>query len=195
MMQRIHRRAENPSDGLDGAGAVFADAERTAAFARSHGVPFGNVPVGDQTTSTAARQVVVHAFKGEVGLIEVREGDRVRHFDAAQADPGDIRPRVTYAPDIAAPAAFDDLCAWSATLSRHIPRPYVQVWWLGDGSTVGLDRIEVDPYRIPVLSPEWDARLGALFDVAHARMLLQPYRAGALDNRVPGGTFSPEDAV
>ncbi len=29
MMQRIHRRAENPAHGLDGAGAVLADRDRT----------------------------------------------------------------------------------------------------------------------------------------------------------------------
>src|SRR5699024_2013019 len=38
MMQRVHSRARDPAAGSDGAGAVFADAEQTEAFLRSHGV-------------------------------------------------------------------------------------------------------------------------------------------------------------
>jgi hypothetical protein len=188
MMQRVHRRAPNPTRGIDDSGAVFANPERTADFARSHGVP-----VPSTKATEAARQVIVHAFKGDVGLVEVRSAGLVRHFDGERNDPGDIRPGAEYGPEIDAPTAFTDLCTWSGRLSRYIPRPYVQVCWREDADGVTLDRIDVDPDRIPVLIPEWDRRLGMYFDSAHARVLMQPYRVGALDNRVPGGTFSYEE--
>ncbi|WP_277209755.1 hypothetical protein [Isoptericola croceus] len=190
LFQRIHRRAEDPLAGLDGAGTIFSDPERTAQFARSHGVPsrVSSAPAPGSPT------IVVHAFHGTVGLVEIRQDDLVRHLDNMQQDLGDIRAASNHSQEIPLIAAVAELCKWSATLSQHIPRPYVQVLWHEGVEGPVLSRIDVDPDRIPVLVPEWDLRLGQLFDSAHARMLLQPYRAGALDNRVPGGTFIPEES-
>lgn len=188
MMQRVHARAENPAHGIDGAGAVFIDHGKTAEFVRSHGVPIAEV-----RGQSASRQVIVHAFKGQVGLVEVREDERVRHFDADQADPGDIRPSAEYAAELPVPDGFADMCAWSVTLSMHIPRPYVQIYWQETGDGPEVDHLDVDPDRIPVLTQEWDEKLGNVWDRAHARMLLQPFKAGALDNRVPGGTFKYQE--
>lgn len=190
MMQRIHRRAADPAAGLDGVGAVFADPEQTARFARSHGVP---VAEADEVGRDGAG-LVVHAFKGEVGLVELRGADGVRHLTADGTDPGDVRPATTYDPDLPAPAGLEQICAWSAVLSAAVPRPYVQLRW-SDGPEPRLVGIDVDPDRIPVLTPEWDQRLGKAFDEAYARMLMQPFRGGGLDNRVPGGTFSYEERV
>ena len=38
-------------------------------------------------------------------------------------------------------------------------------------------------------------RLGLVFDGAYTRYLKQPFRRGGLANRVPGGTFTPEEHV
>ena len=56
-----------------------------------------------------------------------------------------------------------------------------------------VESVDVDPDRVPVLTSEWDRRLGSVFDGAYARFLLQPFRRGGLDNRVPGGTFTFEE--
>lgn len=188
MMQRIHRRADDPTAGLDGVGTVFADHAGTARFARSHGVPV--VEEG----APADPAVVVHAFKGEVGLVELRGPDGARHLTADGTDAGDVRPATTYDPELAVPAGLKELCAWSAVLSAAIPRPYVQLVWTADAEP-RLVRVDVDPDRVPVLVPEWDRRLGTAFDEGYARMLLEPFRAGGLDNRVPGGTFSYEEQL
>ena len=189
MMQRIHRRAQNPAHGHDGAGAVFADAGQTRRFARSHGVPLAT----DADPGPPARLVVVHAFHGTAGLVEVRHGDTVRHLDGDGEDLGDVRPATTHDPTLPLPASLAALTDWSATLSDHISRPYVQVRWRQSGDRLVLDTVDVDPERIPVLVDEQDVRLGHLFDTGHARMLRQPYRAGALENRVPGGVFDPTE--
>lgn len=189
MMQRIYGAAKDPRAGLDGVGATFADRADTARFARSHAVP-----VLDES-SAAPEAVVAHAFKGDVALVEVRAPEGVRHFEADGTDPGDIRPAATYDPTIAQPEGFDDICAWSKTLSRHVPRPYVQVYWSVTSDGPRLHHLDVDPDRIPALTPEWDKRLGLAFDGAYSRYLKQPFRRGGLANRVPGGTFTPEELV
>ncbi|WP_435201170.1 hypothetical protein [Janibacter sp. GS2] len=190
MMQRIYGAAEDPRAGLDGIGATFADRAGTARFARSHAVP-----VLDESDVAPEAVVVAHAFKGEVALVEVRAPQGVRHFEADGTDPGDIRPAATYDPAIAQPEGFEDICAWSKTLSRHIPRPYVQVYWSATSDGPRVHHLEVDPDRIPALTPEWDKRLGLAFDGAYSRYLKQPFRRGGLANRVPGGTFTPEEIV
>ncbi|MCK0118291.1 septum formation initiator family protein [Isoptericola sp. S6320L] len=189
LFQRIHRRAPEPSAGIDGVGKEFSDPELVARFARSHGVPSEVA----SASASEVRTVVVHAFHGTVGLVEIRQDGLSRHLDGSQQDVGDIRAAASYGVDIPVSAAIEDICGWSATLSRHIPRPYVQVLWHEGTDGPVLTCIDVDPDRVPVLTPEWDLRLGQLFDSAHARMLLQPYRVGALDNRIPGGTFLPEE--
>lgn len=189
MMQRIHDKADDPAAGIDGAGAVFTDAEGTTAFLRSHAV---QLPVDLDAQPT----VVVHAFKGRTPLLELRAGDQVRHLTPAGKDPGDIRPGSRYDPQISPPAQLRQMVGASQTLSAHISRPYVQIGWREDADgTPVLTGIDVAPQRVPVLTPEWDQRLGKAFDSGHARMLLQPYQAGALDNRVPGGTFRYEETV
>ncbi|MBR7743475.1 hypothetical protein KC207_09265 [Phycicoccus sp. BSK3Z-2] len=191
MMQRIHRRAENPAHGFDGAGAVFADRGTTERFVLSHDVPLRTTPDEGPTDRT----VVVHAFHGQVGLLEVAVGGAARHLDGDLADLGDVREAVPHDGDIPLPASLGEVAAWSARLSDHVSRPYVQVVWRQDGDHLALDRLDVDPDRLPVLTEEQDERLGHLFDTGHARMLKQPYLAGALENRVPGGVFDPNEPV
>lgn len=194
MMQRVHRRALDPLAGLDGVGAVFAadNTAETAAFAHSHGVP--TVSAEGVTSTAPSQRVIVHALKGVVGLVEVHGASGLRHFDSEGNDPGDVRPAVTYDDEITRPLAFADLCAWSDVLSANIPRPYVQLHFSCHEESAVLDRIDVDPDRIPVLTATWDERLGSVFDGAYSRFLVQPYSRGGLDNRVPGGTFSYEEA-
>ena len=189
LLQRIHRLAEDPAAGHDGAGAVFGSRERTEEFVRSHGVP----PSTGSDPGPEDRVVVAHAFHGTVGLVEVRTGGAARHVDGDGADLGDVRQGMPHDGAIALPASLADVTAWAATLSDHVSRPYVQVVWRQDGDRLALDRLDVDPERVPVLTDEQDVRLGHLFDTGHARMLKQPYLAGALDNRVPGGTFDPTE--
>lgn len=191
MMQRVHRRALDPFAGLDGVGAVFRDAEATARFARSHGVPVAEGQGGLASDSEVV--IIAHAFKGQVGLVAVHRSGSVRHFDSSGVDQGDIRPAFTYDKALPRPDAFDDLCSWSAVLSTHIPRPYAQLYWRAQGRSVVIDHIDVDPDRIPVLTPEWDDRLGLTFDESYSRFLQQPYDSGGLANRVPGGTFTYEE--
>lgn len=188
MMQRIYGLADDPAAGLDGVGEVFADREQTARFARSHAVP-----VLDEPGTAVEAPVIAHAFKGNVPLVEVRSGEGVRHFEADGTDPGDIRPAATHDAAIAQPEGFEDLHQWSKVLSRHIPRPYVQVYWTVGPDGPRLHHIDVDPDRIPVLTPEWDKRLGLVLDGAYARYLKQPFRRGGLANRIPGGTFTPDE--
>lgn len=190
MMQRIYGQAPDRTTGLDGVDGVFADLAETAHFAGSHGVP-----VVDAWDETADVPVIAHSFKGNVPLVEVRSADAVRHFRADGSDPGDIRPAATHDAEIAQPEGFEDICAWSKTLSRNIPRPYVQVFWTITAQGPRLHHVDIDPDRIPVLTPEWDKRLGQAFDGAYTRYLKQPLRRGGLDNRVPGGTFTPEEIV
>jgi len=189
MMQRVHAKADDPDAGIDGAGAVFTDTERTTAFLRSHGV---QLPVDLDAQPT----VVVHAFKGRTPLLELCAADQLRHLTPAGKDPGDIRPGICYDPDISPPEQLRQMVGASQTLSAHIPRPYVQIGWReAVDSTPVLTGIDVNPQRVPAFTPEWDERLGKAFDSGHARMLMQPYRAGALNNRAPGGTFSYEETV
>lgn len=196
MMQRVHRRGLDPRVGLDQVGAVFADEEQTAQFARSHGVP--RLTSDGSTASEVrenVRECVVHAFKGQVALVEVRGPEGVRHFNASGEDVGDIRAASRYDATAERPEPFADICTWAGVLSDAIPRPYAQLFFTLADDKVGLERIDVDPDRIPVLTAEWDERLGALFDAAYSRVLLVPYRAGALANRVPGGTFTYEEGA
>ena len=188
MMQRIHAKAADPSAGIDGAGAFFADAARTEMFVRSHGVRLG-LDLG------ADAQVIVHSFKGRTPLIELRRGTSVRHVTPAGEDPGDIRPGVRYDAEIPVPAQLGRIVRASRTLSAHVPRPYVQIGWREDADRPLLTGVDVAPDRIPALVPEWDQRLGKAFDSGHARMLMQPFAAGALDNRTPQGIFSYEETV
>ena len=189
MMQRIHAKADDAAAGLDGAGTVFGDATQTELFARSHGVP-------DRVDLTSEPNLVLHAFKGVTPLVELRRDGRVRHITDEGEDPGDIRPGTVYDPQIPIPEALEEFVAAARTLSAHIPRPYVQIGWrIEPAADAVLAGVEVDPERIPVLDPEWDEKLGKAFDAAHARMLMQPYRAGALDNRAPDGVFRYEESV
>jgi len=178
-LQRVH--ASHGPAGIDGAGALFADPARTARFARSHGLT-ALAPGGEA-------EVVVHAFAGEVGLVELRRAGRVRHLTEGGEDLGDVRPGATYDPAIEVPATLEEICAWSRTLSAHVPRPYVQLQWRTTPALVGID---VAPERVPLLERGWDERLGVAFEHAQARVLLQPLRLGGLANRVPGGVLSPE---
>lgn len=189
MMQRVFRLGDDPAGGLDGLGGVFADRAAAARFVRSHGIPVedGAAPAADPTTA-----ILVHAFHGEIGLVELRGPGGARHVDGEGQDAGDIRPALAYDPELALPEGFEQICAGSAVLSAHVPRPYVQVSWAPDPQSPRVLRIDVDPDRIPVLTPDWDEHLGSVFDGAYARFLVQPYRTGALANRVPGGTFDPE---
>lgn len=187
MMQRIYG-ATDDAKGLDGINPVFAEAAETARYARSHQVPVLDDP------STAEARIIVHGFKGRTPLVEVHGPHGVRHFEGADGDdPGDIRPAADYDATIPQPEGFYDLCAWSRTLSRWIPRPYAQLHWSVTPHGPQLHHIDVDPDRIPVLTPEWDKKLGLVFDGAYARYLKQPFRRGGLANRVPGGTFTPEE--
>lgn len=190
MMQRVYRRGEDPAAGIDGLGSLLADPAAVARFARSHGVPV--LQDASQAPNAQDGAVVVHAFKGEVGLVEVRGPGTVRHLTADGSDPGDVRPAAAYDPDLPVPEGLPQMCAWSQILSAHLPRPYVQIAW-SPGAPPRLQRLDVDPDRIPVLVPEWDERLGRVFDGAYARFLLQPFRRGGLANTVPGGTFTYEE--
>lgn len=190
MMQRIYARTEDAKAGLDGVGAVFADPAETARYAISHGVP---VVEGDD--SGAEPTVIAHAFKGQVPLVEVHGPRGVRHFEADGTDPGDIRPATTHDPGIAEPKGLGDITSWSKRLSRFVPRPYAQIHWTMTAEGPRLHHIDVDPDRVPVFTPEWDEKLGLTLDGAYARYLKQPFRRGGLANRVPGGTFTPEEHV
>lgn len=192
MMQRVNRLADDPAAGTDGAGTVFADPAATAKFVRSHGVPVADGPSG-AAQGAGGSALIVHAFRGEVGLVEVRGAGGVRHLEPDGTDPGDIRPGASYDPQLQAPEQLEQICTWSGLLSAHVSRPYLQILWSVDEGTPRVERIDVDPDRIPVLTPEWDRRLGSVFDGSYARFLVQPYRQGALANRVPGGTFDPEE--
>lgn len=188
MMQRIYGRAEDATAGLDGIGTVFADSAETTKYATSHGVP----SLEDQDAATEPT-IIAHAFKGQVPLVEVHGPQGIRHFEINGTDPGDIRPAVTYDSSIPEPTGLSDIGSWSKRLSRFIPRPYVQIHWTETSEGPRLHHVDVDPDRLPVLTPEWDKKLGLSFDGAYARYLKQPFRRGGLDNRVPGGTFVPEE--
>lgn len=183
MMQRIHRHAADPAAGIDGAGALFADRGATRDFLDSHGLTYAPDAAGDLS-------IVVHAFHGEVGLVEVRNGEFVRHVQADGSDPGDIRSAFGYDRSLPVPERLEAIVASAVTLSAHVSRPYAQIQFTVDAEIVAVD---VDPDRVPVLTDEWDERLGLMFDRSYARTMLQPLRAGALSNRVPGGVFEPED--
>lgn len=194
MMQRIHGRAEDSAAGLDGIGTVFADAVETARYATSHGVPsLEGEGLSSQAEGGTEPTIIAHSFKGAVPLVEVHGSGGVRHFEINGTDPGDIRPAATYDAEIPEPTGLSDIGAWSKRLSRFIPRPYVQIHWTETAEGPRLHHVDVDPDRIPVLTPEWDKKLGLAFDGAYARFLKQPFRRGGLDNRVPGGTFVPEE--
>ena len=193
MMQRIYGRGEDPAAGLDGIGTVFADTAETAKYATSHGVPSLAGEGGAEAVGDAEPTIIAHSFKGAVPLVEVHGPGGVRHFEINGTDPGDIRPAATYDAEIPEPKGLSDIGSWSKRLSRFIPRPYVQIHWTETAEGPRLHHIDVDPDRIPVLTPEWDKKLGLAFDGAYARFLKQPFRRGGLDNRVPGGTFVPEE--
>ena len=170
---------------LCGCACVFCSRSRRSD---RHGVP----SLEDQDAATEPT-IIAHAFKGQVPLVEVHGPQGIRHFEINGTDPGDIRPAVTYDSSIPEPTGLSDIGSWSKRLSRFIPRPYVQIHWTETSEGPRLHHVDVDPDRLPVLTPEWDKKLGLSFDGAYARYLKQPFRRGGLDNRVPGGTFVPEE--
>lgn len=180
MFQRIYSKAPNGKVGIDGIGRFFRDWSKVRHFVESHSLDISIRNLADLKRPLA---IVVHSFNGIVGMYELRQGNKYKHLSAQLEDLGNIRPAVTYDEGVSTAINFDEISRQCEIISSNIPRPYVQIAYMCRGSIIQLEEIDVMPKTIPILSPEYDAELGELFDRAHVRIFRDAYRNGRLDNQ------------
>lgn len=178
--QRIWAKTVELQGGRDATRDLFADPSATAAHAASHGIAVA--PAGTAT------DVVAFTFRDRVGLLETGPDTYVLIDDegrASAAGTGDA-DRAVLAAD--APLTAEVVAA-SGRLGDGIPHPYVRIGWsLADGRPA-LTFVDVAPEQIPFVDHDHDRVLGDLHELALIKIQQGMIDRGALDIRVPGGTY------
>jgi len=124
--------------------------------------------------------IKVFCFYGEPAFIEVRTGDwsrareteqRLRTFLPDGTELDHVRALIAAGSDVEAPEDFDGLVQAARTLSQAIRRPIQRIDFYETDRGIVFGEITQNPGRPPSLVPEWDEKLGAVYEDAYARLL------------------------
>ncbi len=143
---------------------------------RIDGPFFGQELVGAGRDDALPTEVRVHCFYGEVGVVNVRRatshgdnaGTRTRRF-LPDGSPGP--PHRWHSDDVELPDAFHTAVDVGRRLSTHIPRAFVRIDLLDDDGDVVFGELTPRPGGPHYFGPEYDQRLGELWERAQARVL------------------------
>lgn len=181
--QRLFERALNAAAPC-GIGTyvrkLSEDEEYFSRFLQSHGVPTARQLSGSRDD---IESVILHSFKGQSALIELQAGKRSLYFDAlTDFSPISVNGDIQSPPIGISVELLQHLTVDANTISLNVPRPYVTVIWKYRRQELILVRINPEPRDIPILSDEWNARLGQIFQVGYAKTIFPAYVDGALNN-------------
>lgn len=133
--------------------------------------------------------IKVFCFYGEPAFIEVRTGDwsrareteqRLRTFLPDGTELTHVRALISTGEDVVAPEDFDGVVRAARTLSQAIRRPIQRIDFYETDRGIVFGEITQNPGRPPSLVPEWDQRLGEIYENAYARLLADLVAEGAL---------------
>ena len=134
--------------------------------------------------------IKVFCFYGEPAYLEVRRGDqsrasnttqRVRAFAIDGTELVNVRVLMESGDrDIDAPADFGAVAEAAGRLSAAIRRPLERLDFYETDDGVVFGEATMNPGRPPALIPEWDRRLGEIYERAYARLLRDLADEGAL---------------
>lgn len=133
--------------------------------------------------------IKVFCFYGEPAFIEVRTGDwsrardteqRLRTFLPDGTELHHARALISAGGDVNAPEDFEGVVRASRTLSQAIRRPLERIDFYETDRGIVFGEITQNPGRPPSLVPEWDERLGEVYEQAYARLLADLADEGAL---------------
>lgn len=164
----FHRRKEE-----DNAARLSSDKEYLRQFLLSHDVKITR-PISKNTSRV--KNITVHAFKGVSGLMEVRFPRKILHLDPQYSGKEMLA-------ECEISNVLTHLIMEANKISGHIPRPYVQVYWKIEASSISLSSLQVTPTELPILSDEWNVKLGQHFEDGYARLLRKAYINGTLANK------------
>jgi len=168
-LQSSFRRGEKE----DEAARLSSDTDFLRRFLLSHDIEITR-PISKNYLR--AESITVHAFKGVSGLMEIRTPKKILHIDP-QRSGGEILVEFGDA------AVLTRLIMEANKISENLPRPYVQVYWKIGPSVIILSDLRVTPTELPILSDEWNVKLGQHFEDGYARLLKKAYINGALANK------------
>ena len=133
--------------------------------------------------------IKVFCFYGEPAFIEVRTGDwsrareteqRLRTFLPDGTELSHVRALITAGTDVTAPEDFEGVIEASRVLSQAIRRPIQRIDFYETDRGIVFGEITQNPGRPPSLVPEWDEKLGEVYENAYARLLADLVAEGAL---------------
>ncbi|WP_147917980.1 ATP-grasp fold amidoligase family protein [Ruania zhangjianzhongii] len=133
--------------------------------------------------------IKVFCFYGEPAFIEVRTGDwsrareteqRLRTFLPDGTELTNVRALISAGTDVKAPEDFEGVAQASRILSQAIRRPIQRIDFYETDRGIVFGEITQNPGRPPSLVPEWDEKLGAIYENAYARLLADLADEGAL---------------
>ena len=133
--------------------------------------------------------IKVFCFYGEPAFIEVRTGDwsrardteqRLRTFLPDGTELHHARALISAGSDVSAPEDFDGVMRASRILSQAIRRPIERIDFYETDRGIVFGEITQNPGRPPSLVPEWDEKLGEVYENAYARLLADLAEEGAL---------------
>lgn len=136
--------------------------------------------------------IKVFCFYGEPAFIEVRTGDwsrareteqRLRTFLPDGTELTNVRALITAGTDVTAPEDFEGVVRAARTLSKAIRRPIQRIDFYETDRGIVFGEITQNPGRPPSLVPEWDEKLGAVYETAYARLLTDLVAEGAVGVR------------
>lgn len=133
--------------------------------------------------------IKVFCFYGEPAFIEVRTGDwsrardteqRLRTFLPDGTEVYHARALISAGTDVSAPEDFDGVIRASRILSGAIRRPIERIDFYETDRGIVFGEITQNPGRPPSLVPEWDEKLGEIYENAYARLLTDLVDEGTL---------------
>lgn len=161
-------------------------------FAQAKGTrpPFFAEAMVDGAEVALPDDVKIYAFYGEIAYVMLRRMPRhadlrqarVRMFDTSGADLGTVKRSRAHDHTLPPPSQLGLMVETAAALSLAVPLPYIRVdlYGVGDDGLV-LGELTPLPGDSHAFTPEWDRRLGRMYDEAEARLQVdlsngRPYR-------------------
>ena len=133
--------------------------------------------------------IKVFCFYGEPAFIEVRTGDwsrardteqRLRTFLPDGTELHHARALISAGSEVSAPEDFEGVRRASQILSQAIRRPIERIDFYETDRGIVFGEITQNPGRPPSLVPEWDEKLGEIYENAYARLLADLAGEGTL---------------